>query len=118
MKILGTTVVVHVSDLERAMQYYTNVLGFTFDFKFGDYAGLFNGQASIHLCGPTNRGIKKQPGSANWCMDCDEVDDYYMLISSKGALITVPIANREYGVRDFAVNDHDGNTLVFGKAIG
>lgn len=35
----------------------------------------------------------------------------------KGAAITVPLDKRPYGMRDFAVDDLDGNTLVFGKAI-
>lgn len=61
--------------------------------------------------------MKKAPGNAHFCIDCDEVDEYYNLISEKDALISVPIADRQYGVRDFAVNDPDGNTLVFGKAI-
>jgi uncharacterized glyoxalase superfamily protein PhnB len=116
MKPLSTTVVIHVSDLSRATVYYTDVLGFKPDFKFGDYAGLFYDSISIHLSGPTSEGVKKTPGSAHFSIDCDEVDAYYDTIVKKGAFITVPIANRVYGVRDFALNDHDGNTLVFGSA--
>ncbi|HEY0272311.1 MAG TPA: VOC family protein [Chitinophaga sp.] len=33
MKALGCTIVIHVSDLPRALQYYTTVLGFTEDFR-------------------------------------------------------------------------------------
>jgi len=117
MKALNITVVIHVSDLERALKYYTEILGFTFDFKFGDYAGLFNGEACIHLCGPTNPGEKKPIGSAHCCIDCDDVNEYHDEISAKGAIISFPIGDRAYQVRDFAVQDHDGNTLVFGQPI-
>jgi predicted enzyme related to lactoylglutathione lyase len=117
MKALTLTVVIPVSDLENAIQYYTKVLGFTFDFIFGDYAGLFTGKANIHLSGPDNQGIKKTPGSALCVIDCDDVDTYYNLLKEKGANISVPIANRVYGVRDFSIDDHDGNTIVFCKAI-
>ena len=117
MKALSITIIIHVSDLERAILYYTDILGFIFDFKFGDYAGLFNGEATIHLCGPNNQGEKKPIGSAHCCIDCDDVNAYHNEISSKGAIISFPIGDRVYGMRDFAVNDHDGNTLVFGKAL-
>ena len=118
MKTLSLTAVIHVTDLQSAATYYTDILGFKVDFKFGDYMGLTYGDdVCIHLNGPTNQGTRKAPGGAHFCIDCDEVDAYYNLISEKGALIIVPMADREYGMRDFAVNDKDGNTLVFGKAI-
>jgi len=117
MKALSTAVVIHVSNLDRALNYYTAVLDFTEDFKLAGYAGLFLDNVTIHLSGPGNQGMKKTPGSAHFCIDCDEVDTYFDAISKKGALITVPLEDRFYGMRDFAVNDHDGNTLVFGSAI-
>lgn len=117
MKALSSTVVVHVSDLDRAINYYTTILGFTEDFKLADYAGLILDNIAIQLCGPGNQGMKKAIGSAHFCVDCDEVDAYYNTILEKGALIIAPLEDRFYGVRDFAVNDYDGNTLVFGSAI-
>lgn len=117
MKALSSTAVIHVSDLNRAGKYYIDVLGFKPDFEFGDYWGLTFGEICIHLSGPKNQGTKKAPGSAHFCIDCDEVDAYYDLIKRKGAIINIPIDNRIYGMRDFSVNDEDGNTLVFGMAI-
>ncbi|HTE28892.1 MAG TPA: VOC family protein [Chryseolinea sp.] len=117
MKALSTTVVIHVSDLSRALDYYTTILGFKEDFKLADYAGLFLDNVAIHLSGAANPGMQKEPGSAHFCIDCDEVNTYYESILKKGALIIAPLEDRFYGVRDFAVNDHDGNTLVFGMGI-
>ena len=117
MKALSSTVVIHVSDLSRAGKYYTDILGFKPDFEFGDYWGLTYDNICIHLSGPKTPGVKKAPGSAHVCIDCDEVDAYYDDIVKKGARIDVSIADRVYGVRDFSVNDEDGNTLVFGMAI-
>lgn len=117
MKALISTTVIHVTNLDNAIKYYTDTLGFHIDFTFGDYAGLVYHQVAIHLNGPGNHGIKKLPGNAHVCIDCDEVDDYYHQILKNGALISVPVADRVYGVRDFAVDDPDGNTLVFGKGI-
>lgn len=117
MKALSSTAVIHVSDLNRAGKYYTDILGFKPDFEFGDYWGLTFGEICIHLSGPKNQGTKKAPGSAHVCFDCDDVNAYYDDIVKNGALIDAPIADRVYGVRDFSVNDGDGNTLVFGMAI-
>lgn len=116
MKALSIAVVIHVSDLNRAITYYTNILGFKIDFRFGEYVGLTYGDIAIHLSGPTHPGMKKTPGGAHFCIDCDEVNAYYNHIAQKRALIFVSIADRDYGMRDFAVNDPDGNTLVFGMA--
>jgi len=117
MKALSSAIVIHVSNLDVAINYYTEILGFKVDFKFGDYAGLSYDDVFIHLNGPANAGTKKAPGSAHFCIDCDEIDGYYKLISQRGALIAVPLENRVYGMRDCAINDADGNTLVFGKAL-
>ena len=117
MKALSSTVVIHVSDLDRAINYYTTILGFSEDFRLADYAGLILDNVAIQLSGPGNQGMHKPTGSAHFCVDCDGVDAYYNTILEKGALIIAPLEDRFYGVRDFAVNDHDGNTLVFGSAI-
>jgi catechol 2,3-dioxygenase-like lactoylglutathione lyase family enzyme len=117
MKALSTSVVIHVSDLKRALNYYTAILGFTEDFELEEYAGLVLDNVCIHLSGPASPGMKKTPGNAHFCIDCDDVNAYFDAISLKGALIAVPLEDRYYGMRDFAVNDHDGNTLVFGSVI-
>ena len=116
MKALSVSVVIHVSNLDTSLKYYTDVLGFTFDFKFGDYyAGLVYDEVCIHLNG--SKDSKKLPGGAHFCIDCDEIDQYYTLIKERGALIEVSLDDREYGVRDCAINDPDGNTIVFGKGL-
>lgn len=117
MKTLSSTVVIHVTDLNRALAYYTTILGFTEDFKFEAYAGLFLDQVNIHLSGPNNPGMHKMPGATLFCIEVDDVDTYFNTILPKGALIATPLEDRYYGLRDFAVNDHDGNTLVFGSTI-
>jgi catechol 2,3-dioxygenase-like lactoylglutathione lyase family enzyme len=40
MKTQGIGPVFHVSDLDGALKYYAEVLGFKEDFRFGDYAGV------------------------------------------------------------------------------
>lgn len=117
MKALGIASVIHVKDLNQSLPYYINILGFTTDFQYGEYIGLKNGNILLHLSSSLEPGHKKEPGSGHVCIDCDEVDIYYEDLQAKGAKISAPLDNRPYGIRDFAVDDPDGNTLVFGKTI-
>lgn len=117
MKAFNSATVIHVSNFRNSLDYYTKILGFNFDFEFGEYAGLYMDQVFIHISGPGNAGQKKPEGSAHLCIDLDDADGYYQRLSSNGAIISITLADRDYGMRDFAVNDPDGNTLVFGSAI-
>jgi catechol 2,3-dioxygenase-like lactoylglutathione lyase family enzyme len=94
MKALSSTVVIHVSDMTRAVKYYTDVLGFKPDFEFGDYLGLTYDDICILLSGEKNQGLHKAPGNAHFCIDCDEVDAYYDLIITKRAIKKPPIHDR------------------------
>jgi uncharacterized glyoxalase superfamily protein PhnB len=93
------------------------VLGFSEDFRLPEYAGLLLDQTIIYLSGPGHTGIKKAAGEAHCCIDCDEVGGYYATVSEKGANIIIPLADRFYGIRDFAISDPDGNVLIFGAGI-
>ena len=115
MKGLSAGPVFQVSDLGRALKYYTEVLGFAEDFRVGDYAGVRNGEATIHLCA---HGVHNRPvGAGTAYVFCDEVDEYCREIKKKGAIVKVEPEDRPYGVRDLCVVDPDGNHLNFGAEI-
>lgn len=47
-----------------------------------------------------------------------ELDDYYQLLKKEGEVeIVEEIADMEWGYRQFAVKDGDGNRLVFFKFL-
>lgn len=111
----ATATTFHVSDLERSLRYYIDVLGFTERFRFGDYAGVQMGSEAvqIHLSGPgaTN---KRALGQGSLYVFCDTVDAYAAEIADRGAAIQAPPRDYEYGMRDFVVEDPDGNLVAFG----
>jgi len=117
MKALDYAPVIHVKNLSQSLSYYIDVLGFSLDFQYGEYVGIKHDTVFLHLSSSLNPGRKKEPGAGHVCINCDEVDTYYEGLQSKGATISAPLDNRPYGMRDFAVDDPDGNTLVFGKTI-
>ena len=112
MKTQGLAPVLQVSSLKDALKYYEEVLGFKEDFRFGDYAGVRNGEVTLHLCA---HDFHRRPiGGGTVNIFCDEVDNYFEDIRKKGAIVKVPPDNRPYGMRDFMVLDPDGNHLSFG----
>ncbi|ASZ13158.1 VOC family protein [Chitinophaga pendula] len=105
-----------VSDLAASLKYYVDTLGFAIDFEYGAIAGLYYGNVLLQLSGPDHAGNRKATGEGHMYVFCDEVDQYFQDIVAKGALAIVAPADREYGMRDFAIRDADGNILAFGKA--
>src|SRR5580692_425182 len=109
--------VLHVSDLNAAIAFYTGVLGCSEEFRWEDfYAGLVLGKAHLNLAkgsGPFNRPV----GGANlyFCLDsAADVDAYYADIVAKGARVDKEPKDYPYGMRDFVAFDPDGNMLSFG----
>jgi len=101
-----------VRDLEASLKYYTEVLGFTHDFRFGSYAGIKRGPVSLHLNG---HNVHQRPvGGGTVYIFCDEIDTYYAEIKQKGAVVKDEPKDYPYGMRDFVAVDPDGNHLGFG----
>jgi catechol 2,3-dioxygenase-like lactoylglutathione lyase family enzyme len=115
MKISGAATVLQVKDLETALAFYRDVLGFTEDFRYDEYAGIHRDELCLHLCAHTF--WKRPTGGGAVSIFCDEVDQYCADIQSRGATIHGEPADREYGMRDFVVSDPDGNVLTFGCSM-
>ena len=117
MNATFSATVLHVSNLEQSLHFYTKTLGFDEAFNAGAYAGVCAGVLMIHLCAPANQGIKKPIGAGHICILTDKADHYYQHLISQNVQIVYPIGDRDYGIRDFAVSDLDGNTLIFGEEL-
>jgi catechol 2,3-dioxygenase-like lactoylglutathione lyase family enzyme len=116
----GAAPVLHVSDVEKALAYYVNVLGFEEAFRYGTtYAGVQHGSVSVHLAiggGEYNRPV----GASNVYFFLDSpaaVDAYYAEVTARDAKTAREPQNYPYGMRDFAAFDPDGNILTFGADI-
>lgn len=113
MKIRHVAPVFQVAALEASIRHYTEVLGFSADFRFGDYAGVQLGDVCLQLCGHT---IHQRPvgGGTAYFFCAEPVDAYYAELVSRGAKMIAPPKDYAYGMRDFIVVDPDGNHLAFG----
>jgi predicted enzyme related to lactoylglutathione lyase len=114
MKTHGSATTFHVSDLDASMRYYTEVLGFSERFRFGDYAGIEYEDIQIHLSGPKATN-KKEVGQGGIYIFCDGVDAYYAEVKAKGAKVQGAPRDYEYGMRDFVIEDPDRNLIGIGQ---
>lgn len=116
MKIHGAAAVLPVSDLDASLRYFVDVLGFSEDFRFGQYAGIKRDDCCLHLSahGNPNTGT---PGTGSVYFFCDEVDDYFAAITQRCATTDGEPKNYDYGMRDFITRDPDGNQLSFGAPV-
>lgn len=115
MKTLSVSPIFHVANLQSAIGFYCDVMGFTRIFVYGNppyYAGVKLGEITLHLSSSKDGGLPCGGGSAY--VFCEEIDAYYELIRARGAKVTSALATWPYGIRDFQIKDIDGNRVCFG----
>lgn len=104
-----------VSDVARAVEFYTSKLGFQRAFVAGNpptFAGMNLDQVQIFL----ERGTPAPSGNAVYFVvgDADELHAFHR---ANGVAIVEPPADRPYGLRDYSIKDQDGYRLSFGHYI-
>lgn len=95
-------------DLNGSIDSYRDLLGFALRFRREDeYAIVTRGDVDIHL--ETRQG----PFSpASCCVMVRGLDDFYDEMSAAGAIVMAAPAATPDGVRQFVVEDDDGNRLI------
>lgn len=106
--------VFQVANIDDALSYYADVLGFSEDFRVDGNAGVKLGKVKVHLSKHGSGDYAKPIGGGVAYIFCDEVDDYFAAISERGAKVKYPPQTTPYGMREFMVADLDGHHLAFG----
>jgi catechol 2,3-dioxygenase-like lactoylglutathione lyase family enzyme len=104
-----------VQDILRSVEHYRDALGFRIEFTYGEpafYAGVVRDEVVIHL--QAARETKRQPGHGAINIFVTNVDGLYRELTSRGARTLNEPKDYDYGMRDFDVQDLDGNHLCFG----
>jgi catechol 2,3-dioxygenase-like lactoylglutathione lyase family enzyme len=115
MTVTGAATIFTVSNLERSLGYYRDVLGFRVVFTYGEprtYAGVAMDGLSLHLQAASTTW--RSPGHGAAYVFASDVDDLHDRLYAAGARIVKPPETYAYGMRDFDVKDPDGNLLTFG----
>jgi catechol 2,3-dioxygenase-like lactoylglutathione lyase family enzyme len=111
-----------VEDLERAVAYYRDRLGFTLDFVYDDfYASVSRDGFSIHLKhGPRLAGeaaFRKEHEHLDAHIAVSGVRGLFSELQGSGANVVRPLEERPWNCVDFYVEDADGYLLCFSELI-
>ena len=109
-----------VDDLEIAIAYYRDRLGFRVDFAYeGFYAVVSRDGVLIHLkCAPktvADRAHRKTQEHLDAYIEVSGVATLYDELCSRGAWVLTPLMQRPWGHTDFWVEDTDGYILAFSE---
>lgn len=119
---IQVTPFMHVTDLERTLAFFTDILGFEVRYRDANYAYVHRETAGFRILEQTGpEGAP--PGNRRFCyyIDVRDVDELYAELKPK--LDTLPRGdvygpvNQRYGQRELLVLAPDGNVLAFGQAI-
>jgi uncharacterized glyoxalase superfamily protein PhnB len=99
-----------VEDVERAQQYYRDVLGFEIGWlePGKEMGAVSRGKAVIFF----RRAEPPFAPAVHWVF-AEDLDASYEELNSSGAKIVEPLEQKPWGMRQFRVEDPDGNRFYF-----
>ncbi len=114
-QITNLTPILRVSDFSASMAYYTEKLGFTKAWAYGEppnFGCVKRDSIELFLC----LGGQGQPGT--WIsMFVQNVDVLYEELRGRGANVVRPPVDEPWGMREMLVEDPDGHTFRFGTGV-
>ena len=120
--IIQVTPFMLVPDMESAVRFMTEILGFTVDFRMADYAYVSCEGAGLRMLG-AGPGNPFQPGTRRFAyyFDCRDVDALYHELKPRlDTLAKGDVhgpADKDYGQRELLILAPDGNLIAFGQAL-
>jgi len=99
-----------VEDVERAQQHYRDALGFEIGWLYpgGDIGAVSRHDVAIFF----RRRKRPFEPAVHWVFAAD-IDATYQELSLLGAKIVEPLERKPWGLRQFTVEDIDGNRFYF-----
>ncbi len=109
-----------VDDLDRAIAYYRDQLGFALDFQYQSfYAAVTRDGIAIHLkCAPksaADREHRKQNEHLDAYIAVRGIRGLFSELKTRGAQVFKPLEERPWGCLDFFIEDPDGYILCFSE---
>ncbi len=98
-----------VTDVERAQQHYRDALGFEIGWLYpGEIGAVSRGNVAIFF----RKTAPPFEAAVHWVF-AEDVDATYNELKSLGANIVEPLEKKPWGLRQFTVEDIDGNRFYF-----
>ncbi|RZI99279.1 MAG: VOC family protein [Brevundimonas sp.] len=110
-----------VTDMPAALQHYTDSLGFTVSFVWGEppfYAQVVRDDAKLnlrHVDGPVfSDALRKAEGAVlSATVTTDDIEGLYREIADMGVAFHQALRTESWGARTFIVADPSGNLVLF-----
>lgn len=110
-----------VQDLQKSVEFYENILGFSTGRRTEEYAGLRNGNVKIGIGLLSNLPsehplrlndpLERKGVGVEFVLAVDDVTELYNNVQKAGYPISTPLAVRPWGLTDFRLLDPDGYYL-------
>jgi uncharacterized glyoxalase superfamily protein PhnB len=114
-------------DARALISFLVDVVGFEETVVYGDDDGVHHAQLSWPLGGGVMLGSVRDESDDRWALlpgtfgayvVVDDADGLYERVRAAGADITDELHDTDYGSRDFALRDPEGNRWSFGTYRG
>jgi uncharacterized glyoxalase superfamily protein PhnB len=118
-EILASTFVLAVRDLAAAKAFYMEKLAFAEDFSVDGWAFLSRGACRLRLgdC-PEAKAMSDSPDHSWFAyLHVGDARGLYEEVVQSGVEIWHPLADKPWGMREFAVVTPDGHRIVFGERL-
>ena len=113
-KLSAIAPIFQVANLQRAIDFYTRVMGFKLGWTAGepaDRASFCRDSIEITV------EVEAVPARGQAYVQVQGVDAYFARITAADARVKVPLGDRFYGMRDGRVIDPDGNEIHIGEPL-
>src|SRR5690606_10529342 len=118
-KVRKTQHVLAVDDLDAAEKYFVDKLGFTLNSRIGGWS--FLSLDSFHLMVGHCKGEvpARETNNHYWLayVNCEGIDELHNDYEGRGVQFTQRIADKRWGLREFAVITPEGHRITFGQQI-
>jgi catechol 2,3-dioxygenase-like lactoylglutathione lyase family enzyme len=110
-----------VDDLDRAIAFYRDVLGFAFGEPWGGFYAIGRREGfELHLKEAPKNLAEREHRRAHEHLDAyagvDGIEEFYERCVAQGARILKPLAATAWGTKDFYLADPEGYIIGFGGA--
>ena len=118
MKFQPILPIIWTNELDKTVDFYCNVLGFSFNDKEDNsqqWFHLFRDECEIVVASPEGIETLGQPGfSGTFYITVDNIDELWYSIKDK-AEVCSEIETFEWGMREFAIFDNNGYSFQFAQ---
>jgi len=124
-KIIGSAPILLVADVVKSASYFQDKLGFAYERFWGDPPCFCMPRRDGHVVMLSQVDDPKHvvphykvvPNMWNIYFWVDDVEAIYAELKDRGANIDYELCVKEYGVKEFGVQDLDGYDIAFGQDL-